>query len=339
MSASNPLHVVPLPAGRLRRLGGVAAALTAVLIWSVYFLSLRQGALSPLGRLDLTLFRYSVPGLLLLPLLVRRRAAIRRVHPLWLAGMVFGAGIPFFLLGVVGMAWAPVAQGSTLIPGTAPLFVTGIAVAVFGQPLGRWRRWGLATILVGVVGLLWSGWRESAALGLGQLMFLWASLMWAIFTLSVRQSGLSPLEATAVVTVPNGLAAGLYLLAGLGETTLPGLPVAAWLPQLVVQGLLVGLGSGLMVGLAVRGLGAEAASALGSLTPVCATLLAWGWLDETVTPATLMGLALVTLGVVAASGWPERATEPRRDQARRAAASRMAMEGRGERPESGSILR
>ncbi|MDR5867761.1 DMT family transporter [Halomonas koreensis] len=335
MPVSHPLRVTPQPASRRHRLTGAAAALAAVLIWSIYFLSLRQGALSPLGRLDLTLFRYAVPGLLLLPLLVRRWPTIRRVPPLWLAGMALGAGVPFFLLGAVGMAWAPVAHGSTLIPGTAPLFVTGIAVALFGQPLGRWRRRGLAAILVGVIALLWSGWRESAALGLGQLMFLSASLMWAIFTLSLRQSGLSALEATAVVTVPNGLAAGLYLLVGASESTLPGLPVGVWLPQLLVQGLLVGLGSGLMVGLAIRGLGAEAASALGSLTPVCATLLALAWLGEAITPATLLGLTLVTLGVVAASGWPDRATEPGRDHARRAAASRMAMEGREEGPESG----
>ncbi|WP_185827550.1 DMT family transporter [Halomonas nitroreducens] len=296
-------HVSPLPIDADQRLLGVCAALAAVLIWSTYFLSLRQGALSPIGRLDLTLFRYGVPGLVLLPLLWRRWTVIRAVNPLWLAGMVLGAGVPFFLLGAVGMSWAPVAHGSTLIPGAAPLFVTFIAVLVFRQPLGRWRCGGLVAVLAGVICLLWNGWRDSATLGMGQLMFLWASLMWAVFTLSVRQSGLAPLEATAVVTVPNGLAAGLYLLLGPGESTLPDLSPITWLPQLLVQGGLVGLGSGLMVGLAIRRLGAEAASVLGSLTPVSATLLALWWLDEAISLPTLMGLGLVTLGVIAASGW------------------------------------
>ena len=49
-------------------------------------------------------------------------------------------------------------------------------------------------------------------------------------------------------------------------------------------------------------LGAEATSALGSLTPVAATLLAWWALGEAVSAATALGIALVMGGVVAASG-------------------------------------
>ncbi|EWG99020.1 hypothetical protein Q427_27370 [Halomonas sp. BC04] len=195
--------VQPLISSGAHRLMGYGAALGMVLIWSFYFLSLRQGALSPISRLDMTLFRYAVPGLLLLPLLLRRWSMIRMVSPVWLLGMVLGAGLPFFLLGAIGMGWAPVAQGSTLIPGTAPLFVTLLAVTLFRQPFSRWRRVGLAAVLVGVVCLIAAGMGDTAILGEGQLLFLVCSLLWAVFTVSVRQSGLSPLEAAAVVTVPT----------------------------------------------------------------------------------------------------------------------------------------
>jgi drug/metabolite transporter (DMT)-like permease len=142
MSHANLTQVVPLNANAAQRGLGYLAAAGTVLIWSVYFLSLRLGALSPLGPLDITLFRYAVPGLVLLPLLLARRARIRAVNPLWLLGMVLGAGLPFFLLSVLGMGLAPVVQGSTLIPGTAPLFVSLLAAWVFGQRVPPWRRLG-----------------------------------------------------------------------------------------------------------------------------------------------------------------------------------------------------
>jgi drug/metabolite transporter (DMT)-like permease len=62
------------------------------------------------------------------------------------------------------------------------------------------------------------------------------------------------------------------------------------------------LGAGFLYGYAIRALGAEVTSAIGSLTPVCATLLAMVFLHESVELITLLGLSLVTLGVIAASG-------------------------------------
>lgn len=297
--------VTPLLTTPTQRLLGYLAALATVLVWSSYFLSLRLGALSPLGRLDLTLFRYLVPGLLLLPLFIARWSTIRRVPPLWLAGMVLGAGVGFFLLGAIGMGWAPVAQGSTLIPGTSPLFVTALAVLVFAQPLSRGRSLGLVGVLAGIVCLLSVSWRDGtgeSSMLMGQLLFLASSLLWAVFTLSVRQSGLSPLEAAAVVTVPNGLLVLLYALLSPSPLMLSSVPTMEWLTQLLVQGIVVGIGSSALYGFAIRQLGAEVTAAIGSLTPVCATGLALLLLGEAIAWPTALGLGLVTLGVVCASG-------------------------------------
>lgn len=298
--------VRPLLVSHSHRLMGYGAALGMVLIWSAYFLSLRQGAFSPLARLDMTLFRYAVPGLLLLPLLLRRWPVIRAVSPVWLLGMMLGAGLPFFLLGAIGMGWAPVAQGSTLIPGTAPLFVTLLAVVVFRQRFSRWRRVGLAALLAGVVCLIAAGLGEAAALGQGQLLFLICSLLWAVFTVSMRQSGLSPLEAAAVVTVPNGALVVLYWWLAGTPLSLHDLPASEWGAQLVVQGVAVGLGSSFLYGYAIRQLGAEATAAIGSLTPVCASLLAWLLWHESLDPLSAFGMAMVVLGVVCASGLLQR---------------------------------
>lgn len=300
-------QVSPILSSRTQRGLGYLAAFTTVLIWSCYFLSLRQGALSPLGLLDLTLFRFAVPGLILLPLFIRRWRVIRQVSPVWLLGMAVGAGLPFFLLSAMGMRWAPVAHGSTLIPGTAPLFVTAMAVLVFAQPLSGWRRFGLSAVVVGVLCLLWTGLSQSQSqlgmgLGQGQALFLLCSALWAVFTLSVRQSGLSPLVAASVVTVPSTALLTLYALVAQPTLTLTSVSTTEWVAQLVVQGLAVGLGAGFLYGFAIRQLGAEITSAIGSLTPVCATVLAWVFLSESIEFSTGLGLSLVTFGVICASG-------------------------------------
>ena len=295
--------VTPILSSQTQRYLGYLAAATTVLIWSCYFLSLRQGALSPLGTFDLTLFRFGVPGLILLPLFIKRWHIVRRVNPVWLLGIAVGAGLPFFLLSAVGMRWAPVAHGSTLIPGTAPVFVTAMAVLVFAQPLSGWRRFGLAAVVAGVVCLLWTGFTgASTGLGQGQGLFLVCSFLWAVFTLSVRQSGLSPLEAASVVTVPSTALLTLYAVVVQPALTLAAVPTGEWVVQMLVQGLAVGLGAGFLYGFAIRQLGAEITSAIGSLTPVCATVLAWVFLRESIEFSTGLGLSLVTLGVVCASG-------------------------------------
>ncbi|MFY0664645.1 MAG: DMT family transporter [Natronospirillum sp.] len=296
-------RVAPILADPTQRLLGYLAALATVLIWSGYFLSLRQGALSPLGTLELTLFRFGVPGLILLPLFIKRWAAIKAVAPIWLVGIAMGAGLPFFIISAIGMGLAPVAHGSTLIPGTAPLFVTGLAVCLFHQPLSSWRRIGLLIVAAGVVCLLWTAWQgEASQLLTGQALFLVCSLLWALFTISVRQSGLKPLEVASVVTVPSALLLVLFVAVAQPELSLSTVSTQEWLTQLVVQGIAVGLGAGFLYGFAISRLGAEITSALGSLTPVCATVLALIWLNESVIVPTLLGLGLVTVGVIAASG-------------------------------------
>lgn len=92
---------------------------------------------------------------------------------------------------------------------------------------------------------------------------------------------------------------GIISGAGVGLSTVS---TQEWLLQLAVQGIAVGLGAGFLYGYAIRALGAEITSAIGSLTPVCATVLAAVFLQESVELFTLLGLSLVTLGVIAASG-------------------------------------
>ena len=298
---SSVLDVKSLNMPGAQKLFGLAAALMMVFVWSGYFLSLRAGAVTPVTTYEIGLLRFGLPGLLLLPVFIRSFSLIRQVPKLYLAGMLIGGGLPFFWLGAMGMQLGQVAEGSTLIPGVAPLFVSGMAVLIFNQPLSRWRLAGLVLIFTGVVVFAANSVAGNTSVS-AVALFLVASFLWALFALSIRQGGLSPLVAASVVTVPTGAAlliAGLILQPELGWF---GLTLEQQLGQIVAQGLGAGLASGLLFAFAISRLGAEVTSAIGSLTPVAASVIAYLMFGEQVTLMIIGGIALISLGVILASG-------------------------------------
>ncbi|MEH6453169.1 MAG: DMT family transporter, partial [Psychromonas sp.] len=296
--------VTALSSNSLQQQLGIIAALLTVFIWSTYFLSLRSSALSPLSITELALFRFAIPGILLLPLFIKRWEKIRKVPLPYLLAMMTCAGLPFFLLSGSAMGIASVAYGSTLLPGVAPLFVTLIAVVIFKQPFEIFKKIGLTVIILGVLFLLASNWQSfDIEQSKGQIMLLAASLLWAIFTVAVRLSGLKPLEAAAVVALPSAVAIVVYIcLTGSADLGYSQISIKELLLHMLVQGIGVGLLASYFYGYAISKLGAELTSAIGSLTPVLASLWALFLFSEQLNGTTITGMIFTVLGVIIASG-------------------------------------
>lgn len=282
---------------------GLIAAIITVLIWSSYTLSLRIGATSSLTLIELTLFRYAIPGLILLPIFIKSLKYYAKVPPIYLFGIVLGSGIPFFILSGYAMQLTQVAYGSTLIPGTVPLFVTLLAVIVYKQDLPNFRKVGLFVICCGVITMLiHAGSNFDKTLLLGQGLFLLSAFLWALFTISIRQSGLSPLRVAALAAFPNGILIIVWIIITspvLGYTTLA---LSELIAQLIVQGLIVGIFSGLCFSAAIVRIGAEKTSAIGAATPAVATCIATIMLGEQMSIILFMGMVLIIGGVFLASG-------------------------------------
>lgn len=291
---------------------GIAMAILTILIWAGWMLSMRAGLKMSMTTTDLALLRFGVTGLILLPLLVKRWSTIIQTPKRYLLGIAVGAGLPFFYLAGAGMQKAPVADAGLLITGTFPLFVTSFAVGVFKERLSMQRAIGLSAICAGVgVIMSISMLNQSTPHWQGHLLFLAASICWAIFTVSIRLSGLKPWEAAAWLCCASGTLLGLGVLAGLFTTNLPSAPLGELVWQGVVQVLLVGLVTGFSYTFAVRQLGAENTSAIGALTPVLVALGGVLWLAEPLGVFDKAGIALIASGVLLASGirlpsWPVR---------------------------------
>ncbi len=141
------------------------------------------------------------------------------------------------------MKLTQVAHGSTLIPGTIPLFVTLLAVIVYKQPLPSFRQWGgMIIISFGIIVMLvqsGNDWNESILLG--QILLIMSAFLWSLFTISIRMSGLTPIKVAALAALPNGLFITLWIICTSPALGYSELTVSSILGQLLVQGIIVGV--------------------------------------------------------------------------------------------------
>lgn len=288
-------------------LAGYLAMTITLLLWSGFFLSLRGGALSLLTPADIALTRFALPALILFPWVWKHRSTLIAVPKQYLLGMHIGCGIPYLLVASFGMENAPVADGSALIPGTLPLFVSAIAVLFFKQPLSAHRIIGLIILSLGITGFLFNSFNQyQPTLFHGHLFFLLGSIMWATFTICARVANLNALVSAGFISICSTVT--LILLVGLDvlPSYLFSQPLSNWpYSELAVHTLVQGFGAGIIAAYtylkAVTVLGAERSAVFGSATPALATLMAMFIFDEHPSAGILLSLGLVCIGSLIAS--------------------------------------
>ena len=287
------------------QMAGILALGLTVFVWAGFFLSLRAGAKAALPVGEIAAFRFLPAAICFLPVLSQRWRKILAVPWPLLLVIVCGAGMPYFLVAGTGMRLASVADGSTLVPGTLPVFVSLLAFFIFRQPITSTRRNGLILISCGVLLMLFFSLNHAAAtLWHGYALFLFGSLLWAGFTLALRRSGLEALEGAAVVTYGSIPLLIMDLLLSSQPLQIHHLPFDVLAVQVLLEGIGVGLISTLSYAYAVARLGADRAAIAGSLTPVVATLLAVPLLGEVPPASSILGMALILGGVSLANRHP-----------------------------------
>ncbi|MGW4892490.1 DMT family transporter [Kitasatospora sp. NPDC004240] len=293
--------------GGRREVVGVIALTVTIAVWAGFALSARALAGSTLLPADAGLIRFGLPALLLAPALWRRRRALLTVPAATALKILCGAGVPFFLAAMAGGRLTSAAFVGALIPGTVPLFVSALMAATGrGVPRGL-QRAGLLLITLGAVTLvsphlLPVDGRTLAGSGL----LLIAGGLWALYTVGLRETSLDPIGSIGLLCVPSFVLLALLVTAGVLPTNLRHATGGDLALFVVVQGLGVGLCAGLLYAVAIRRLGAERCAVAGSLSPVAAALLAVPLLGETPGPAVLVGVPVITLGVLLANRRPER---------------------------------
>lgn len=283
---------------------GVVVGLVAASIGALYTVFARWGIARGLTSPDLTVLRFGVAGILMLPVLI---LAIRRDlmqfttrWRIWLLVALL-AGTPFGLLMFGALQFAPPSHAA-IFPFTA-MSVMGMVLGavVLGDRMTARRVVGLAVVLMGLV--LVSGVQVASLTlraSLGDAMFLVAGTFWAGFGTVLRKHRLDPLLTTAVISISALLT---YVPAYFWFSGGEGLVLVAqhvfWV-EVLVQGVIAGAGTLYTYSKMVSLLGPARAAVFPALAPGLAALMAWPLLGHVPAIPETVGLLLVMTGLIIA---------------------------------------
>lgn len=313
--------------------GGLAAVVTVV-IWTGFIVIARASAdpsrAPTLTPLDIVFARLLGAALVLLPLgwwITRSRrlqsaqssksggqgaqgvsASFFGFSPLpWSITAVTGlfGGVLYALLAYSGFAYAPAAHASVLLPGSLPLWTALWALVLLGQRITPLRALGLLCILAGDVlvggaSLLHA--LDGSGIWRGDVLFIAGSAVWSVYSVLVRKYALPAVHATVAITVFAFFTfVPVYLLLLLGGWVVGHIATAP-LEDVVFQMLMQGVGSvvvsGITFNLMIRHYGPVRSTMLTAVVPGLSALSAALFLHEPLRWNVLLGLALVTVGIV-----------------------------------------
>lgn len=286
---------------------GYSAAAVAVLIWASYPVATRAALTGtcPFTPAELVTLRFSVAALLLIPYLLMHGRRVDRST--WQRGvplaLFHGAGMA--ALAIYGMQLAPANHAAALGPGASPAWVALLGFLVFAQRPSRRAVTGAALCVTGVLVLtFWSASAKSLSVLAGDVLFLAASALAALYVLQLRRWKIDPLQGAAIVSLYSAIVVVPYYL-WTSSGTLPRIATSDLLWQVLWQGVLIGCVAVIALNYAISRLGAERSSALVALVPVLTALFALLFLGEI--PSTIEIAAFVAISAGVSIG----ATPPR----------------------------
>jgi drug/metabolite transporter (DMT)-like permease len=298
---------------------GISAAVITVAIWTSFIVVARYMALRSLTPIDIVFCRIAGASLVLIPwgfFLVRKQRASGVSLPAWLGisplsfkitalvGLFGGVGYSVFAYS--GFLFAPAAHASVLLPGTLPLMTALFSVWFLGETINRQRLLGLLLILLGGVLVggvsIWKGLQDGGNVWVGDVLFLTASTCWASYTVLCRKYSLGAVPATvavicfcAVFFLPSYIA---LVANGILKSKLLTAPIQEIAFQTVWQGMGSVVISGITFTKMIQYFGPIRSTMITALVPGLSALAAVIFLNEPLSFNLLLGLFLVTIGII-----------------------------------------
>jgi len=289
---------------------GVSTAVAAVTIWAVFLVNTRFAISSNFSVEEVLTLRLVTASIVTLPFMIKLGVLLRGqgfVSTMMIA-LVPSAVAPYIISS--GLFYASASDSGALAPGTLPFWAALFSFLLIGEKPSKLRLVGLLAIATGAlsVGLLQmldgssnpESWK-------GHLLFLLGACLWAIYTIYFKQARLRPVQGLVV-----GLFWGtLFLVPVLfmtGEVSFSNVSIREIVWVCLLQGVLIGVLAMILYSIAIRCLGAAQTGAFGALTPILALFGGVVFLGETITTGGVMGIFLVAVGVILASGSFEKNT-------------------------------
>jgi drug/metabolite transporter (DMT)-like permease len=276
---------------------GIACGAGAALFWAAGFVAARHGIAIGFSPADIVFHRFVWAGLVFLPFVAH--AGLRDLGGVgWAKGVALTllSGPPIAFLSYAGFLFVPLAHGGVIQPSCVTLGGLALATLVLKEKLPARRGIGAAVI---VAGLAVIGADALATIGthglVGDLSFVTAGLMFAVFATLLRLWRIAPTRAVAVTSVVSLVDVAIQWLA-VGFERMIALGLTENLVQLAVQGIFAGAGATYLFTRSVVLLGVGRAAVFPSLVPGFTLLIGFLALGEVPTLAQLAGFAIVLVG-------------------------------------------
>lgn len=282
---------------------GFACGAGAALIWGVQAVVSRQSAIDGLTAADVTVLRFLTASFTLLPLALLRLKPFPVGRLGWRRGLTLTlfAGAPFSLVLVGGSTFAPALHTAVIGPGLIPVVSVALAYAVLGERPPAMRLAGLAMIVSGIGLFFWHAASAAPAgdgVWRGDLLFVLAAVMWALFGTFARKWQADAFDVTITLSMLSVLVMPLLVLAvplRMGSAAL-----GAIVLQALYQGLLAGVVSVFFYAKANAILGSARAALFLPLVPIVTLTAGAVLLGEYPSWPEIAGMAIVMAGMTVA---------------------------------------
>ena len=291
----NPQEDAPRIAGdSSNTMKGIICGLISALIWGAFPVITRLGIEhTTLDKYDITAIRYGVSGLILLPFLLRQ--GLMGVKWKAIILMVIGIGSPYMLVVAQGLTYAPVENFAVITPGSMIVFSVIASTIIFKSRLASSELAGVIIILAGIMLIGFDGLQAKNLMI--YCIFIFGGLLWSIYTVVTKIYSVKPFHATAIVSVFSMVIYlpfyfyfnGLRILAA---------PLHDVFIQAVYQGILVSIIALFFYSKAIYYLGPSKGSVFAAFVPGAAIVLASFILGELPGKTSIIGLCIVTAGML-----------------------------------------
>ena len=292
----------PATSDRSRLTRGIAAGAGAALIWGLQSVVSRQSVAEGLTPGDVTVLRFAVSGLVLLPLALRMKpfaiGALGLKRAIVMAALI---GPLYSMVLVGGAAFAPAIHASVIASGANPVLAMLVGAVFARERTGPLRALGAVMIVSGLILFSWhalveSGAREGA--WRGDLLFCCNALLFVTYARLVQTWNVPARAATTTVSVLSLLTLPLWAFAL--PSSFAQASAAAILWQALVQGLGVGVIATLLFTACVDLIGPVRAAMFLPLMPITTAFAGALMLSEWPQPLEWAGMIVVLAGMALA---------------------------------------
>ena len=268
----------------------------------------RMGLESGIQPFTLAMLRWAITSFVLFILFYKSFQNIMMVLKQHKQSLFIAAFLGMWICGGI-VYWGLLHTSATnglLIYTTAPVMVILLEAIFKGRKCHLREILGILSAIFGIFFVIFKGKLAhllAIAFNQGDILFLISTLSWALYTLSLKHTGLKTLPPQTQLGIIAGIGALLLLPVSLYEIAYIGDFPTTWLQWKVIGGLV--LSSSLIAFLSyqygIRHLGASMASIFMYLMPIYGSFLSVILLGEDILSYQIIGAFFVIMGVVIAT--------------------------------------